>query len=476
MDPHYRNIVVWFRRDLRLHDNPALHHALAHAHEVVPVFVFTDAILQRADISPARVQFLCESLTNLADNLRACGSSLVLRHGDPVTEIPLLMQEIGAEAVYFHEEVEPYGIARDRKVREAVQSLGKKAQSFPGLLIVTPERLRTSAGNPYTVYTPYAKAWRNTPVEPPFPRPDRISTPQTAGISLPTPVQLGLSSGPKTIPGGETEGLRLRETFFASAVSEYGTQRDLPAEAGTSRLSAHFHFGTVSPRETIWELIRLRTAKDENTRKSVDTFIGELAWRDFYLQILAHFPKVETESFRTEFKELLWQDKESHWDAWKNGLTGYPIVDAGMRQLRAEGWMHNRVRMIVASFLTKDLLINWQEGERFFMQNLVDGDLAANNGGWQWAASTGTDAQPFFRIFNPARQSERFDPLGAYIKYYIPELKRLPAKFVHDPAGLRPHELEACGVRLGKDYPQPIVEHSVQREKALALYRSARKS
>ena len=474
----YQTLILWFRRDLRLHDNAALHAACAQAEQVVPLFVFDPAILERADTGAARVAFLVDALGVLDANLQKAGGRLVIRRGSVPEEILKAVEEFGADGVFHHREYEPMGMARDTAVAESLAERGKACESFPGLLLVEPEEILSQAATPYTVFSPYKRQWFSHPVESPLPAPDRVTVPELAkSETLPKAADLKFTTTQKFECGGEDAAHKMLHEFVKTKIDGYDTARNILGQDGTSRLSRHLHLGTISPRFVL-DTVR-RVGKDKPSRESGEaraehqpepghsTFLSELAWHDFYLQILYHFPQVATGAFRPQFNALEWENDVGLFAAWKEGRTGYPIVDAAMRQMNAEAWMHNRGRMIVASFLTKDLLIDWRWGEAYFMQQLVDGDQAANNGGWQWAAGTGTDAQPFFRIFNPTTQGEKFDPDGTYVRAWVPELARVPAKFIHQPWKLTDAECEHLGCG---DYPRPVVDHAVQRGRALAMY------
>jgi deoxyribodipyrimidine photo-lyase len=462
---NFDRIIVWFRRDLRVEDNGALYEACASAKEIIPLFVVDDLILNRPDTSAARVAFLADALSVLDRNLRQLGGRLIVRHGETTKSVVRAVREFSAKAVFFHEEYEPFGRRRDDKVKTELAAETCEVRSFPGIALVEPTHLLSQSGSPYTVFTPYKRAWFDFPSNAPLPAPKLISVPESiVSDPIPTIETLKIRPTQNFATGGEDAAVVLLQNFVDNGIADYAVRRDFPGVSGTSKLSSHLHCGTVSPRSVLQRVRGLAGA---------DVFLSEIGWRDFYKQILYHHPYVENGAFRRQFDSVRWENDESLFRAWCEGKTGYPIVDAGMRQLRQEAWMHNRVRMIVASFLTKDLLIDWRCGEQYFMQQLVDGDLASNNGGWQWAAGTGTDAQPFFRIFNPVLQGERFDPDGDYVKKYAPELKRLPKAFVHAPWKLSAAEQSACGCVLGKDYPSPIVIHAEQRTKVLAMYRKA---
>ncbi len=444
-----KRALVWFRRDLRTVDHPALAAAVGQAEQVAPVFVFDPAILKAPDIGPPRVAYLLAALDSLDKNLRELGGRLFIRSGSPAEVLPALAQQIKAEAIFWNDDVEPYALARDAEVQARCQSLGCAVQRFQDQTVHGPDSVLKSDGTPYAVFTPYSRAWLARPLPKPLPRPKTITTP--AGLSsdpLPSLAELGFTLRIPMISSGEKAALDTWKTFAAGPASSYASGRNFPALDSTSRLSPHLRFGTISPRWLADRVDRL-LAEQPAHRKEIEVFRQELIWRDFYKTILRHFPRVATGCFKPEYDALGWENRDDLFTAWCEGRTGYPIVDAAMRQLNATGWMHNRLRMIVASFLTKDLLVSWQWGERYFMQHLFDGDLAANNGGWQWAASTGTDAQPYFRIFNPASQAEKFDPEGRFIETWVPE---------------------ATSLR----YLPPIVDHATQRTRALALFQAAR--
>ncbi len=480
MEKPYKVALYWFRRSIRLDDNRALIEAAANAEHVIPVFVLDPEILKHPATGPARTRFLFEALADVDRSLRQRGSMLIIRHGKPVTELERLAEEMGASALYFGREYEPYGRTRDEAVTKAFQKRGVSIHPFPDHLLTEPEDIRTRAGGIYTVFSPYKRVWLEQPINSPAPALERIDTP-IALRSEPLPEipprmkGVGSLDQKPRVKGSEAEAARWLEAFLENCVGQYDTDRDFPALEGTSRLSAYLKFGVISPRRVFADVQNRRKALGIEKKSGVDTWLSELAWRDFYYQILFHFPHVVGSAFRPAYNDVSWENDETLFQAWCEGRTGYPFVDAAQRQMNSEAWMHNRARMVSASFLTKDLLCDWQLGEKYFMQKLVDGDEASNNGGWQWAAGTGTDAQPFFRIFNPVSQGEKFDPDGEYVKRWVPELKRVPAKYVHRPWDLSAAEQEAVGCVLGRDYPKPIVDHKVQREKALALYRFAEK-
>ncbi|MFN3386268.1 MAG: cryptochrome/photolyase family protein [Candidatus Thermochlorobacter sp.] len=476
-------IIVWHRRDLRIFDNTALNAALKSTREILPLFILADDILkERDDFSPACVKFMLESLADLDNSYQKLGGKLILRKGKFIEVLRQVVKESEARAIYFNEDYEPAAKERDRKVIEEFSKMGLEVKAFKDQVCFSSKEILTQQGKPYTVFTPYKKTWLSQVEK--VARPERVKkrviTPVIGTIAVPTLSELGFSfEGNLLVSGGEKSGRTQLEHFIEKKIKRYKEKRDYPSEDGTSLLSAHLRFGTVSVREILEQARAVLASAKEEEKLSIETFISELIWRDFYFQILDHFPFVEKESFRPEMRNIKWENREDYFEAWKNARTGFPIIDAAMRQLNQTGWMHNRLRMIVASFLTKDLLIDWRWGERYFMQKLVDGDMAANNGGWQWSASTGTDSQPYFRIFNPISQSEKFDPKGHFIKKFLPELSKVPEKYIHNPAELlqsSPLLQSELGIRLGVDYPFPIVDHAKQREKALKLFKPEKAS
>ena len=461
-------ILHWFRRDLRVADNTALAHAARDADRVVPVFLLDDHYARDPNVGPARFRFLRESLEELERTLPHCGGRLIVRPGPAAQALPGLLAETGAEAVYANAEIGPYPEERDRDAAAAVEAGGGKFRLFDDQLLVSADAVSTDAGDPYTVYTPFSKKWTAAEKRNPWPTPAALATPELLSVPLAkVAAWRHLGPNPASPPGGEAAAQALLARFFRTAVSRYAEDRDRPDRAGTSRLSPHLHFGTISART-------IRAAAEEAGRDAppaksehIRKYILELAWREFYHHVLFHFPRVATESFRAEFDRLEWKHNPAAFDAWKKGLTGFPLVDAAMRELATTHWMHNRARMVAASFLTKDLHIHWREGERWFDHELADADLANNNGGWQWAAGCGTDAAPYFRIFNPVLQSRKFDPEGLYMRRFVPELSGVPGEKIHEPWTMTVDQQKAARCMIGLDYPAPIVDHA--REKAVAL-------
>lgn len=449
--------IWWVRKDLRLGDNPALQAALAAGRGVIPVFILDEHLLEKP--APKRQAFLMDGLRALAVDLESRGSRLIVRQGEAQDVLRELMSETGAEVLFAEEDYSPYARSRDQKVEAALP-----LQLVVGATVQHPATVHKADGAPYTVFTPFSKAWKNLP-QPGSLKPAPASLPPVPGdlASLPIPHFEPVQG----FAAGEAEALRRLEAFLQQLIETYSDDRnrfDLP---GTSMLSPYLRFGMLSARQAV---LVARAASGAGR----DTWINELIWREFYQAILYYFPHVLKQAFNPAMRSIPWRDDPAALQAWQQGQTGYPIVDASMRQLAATGWMHNRGRMITASFLVKDLLINWQEGERWFMQHLVDGDPASNNGGWQWAAGTGTDAAPYFRIFSPILQSQKFDPQGAFIRKWIPELRAVPDAYIHTPWLMAPPMQQTLGVRIGTHYPAPIVDHASIKERTLAAYAASK--
>jgi len=471
--PEYDRALVWFRRDLRDFDHAALYHALKHARRVVCAFVFDRAILDRlAERADRRVEFILASVAELQQALDARGGGLIVRHGIAREVIVQLAQETGANALFFNHDDDPFAIERDAAVEDALRPLGIAVHHYKDNVIFEREEVLTAAGRPFSVFTPYKNAWLKSltpfhltayPIERYLDRLIPRSTP------LPSLDDLGFQpTNLRTLqlPVGMSGGQALFEDF-QGRIDRYQETRDFPALKGPSYLSVHLRFGTVSVRQ-------LAAFAWQHGGRGAQTWLSELIWRDFYHQILFHRPQVAAgHAFKAQYDALPWPDPPGHFEAWCEARTGYPLVDAAMRQINQTGYMHNRLRMVVASFLTKDLLVDWRRGERYFADKLIDFDLAANSGGWQWAASVGCDAQPWFRIFNPVTQSERFDPHGRFIRRYLPELETVPDKYLHAPWTLPATEQQRLGCVIGRDYPAPVVDHAVQRTLALALFKQA---
>lgn len=465
--------LVWFRRDLRAEDHAALYHALKDARAVWCVFVFDteilDALPSRAD---RRVEFIRSAVVELQAALEAFGGGLTVLHGRARELVPKLAEELGVDAVYANHDYEPLAIARDAGVEHRLAEGGRRLLTFKDQCIFEKDEVLTRTGKPFTVFTPYRNAWLEKVDEyfvRSYPIADRSSRfAPNFGRAVPTLAQMGFEAtnlGTLKLPLGAS-GARMLFVEFMGRIDAYAERRDYPAMRGPSYLSVHLRFGTISVRELARAALAVDTA-------GARAWLSELVWRDFYFQILWHHPEVVERSFKPEYEHIAFPNRADQFAAWCDARTGYPLVDAAMRQINTSGYMHNRLRMVVASFLVKDLHVDWRWGEKYFADRLNDFDLAANNGGWQWAASTGCDAQPYFRIFNPVTQSERFDPEGRFIRLYLPELARVPRRYIHAPWTIPPLEQEAAGVVIGHDYPAPIVDHAVARTITLDLYAAA---
>lgn len=461
--------VVWFRRDLRVADHPALTAAVERG-EAAAVFCLDDRLIHGRFASGPRTQFMLECLGELRASLEEIGTTLHLLEGRPEKQIPEFVEMIGATELHFSRDLTPFARKRGEQVRDALEGTGVEMVAHDGTDTVDVRPIATQKGKPYTVFTPFFRNWDKVPRREVLPVPKEAVQPADAPKPAPIPtladLKLEQTLGDPPV-GGEKEAHRLFERFLSDGVDRYTEIHDALGQDLTSRLSPHLHFGTISPRQ-------IEEALPQG--EGPEGFRRQLCWRDFYSHVLYHFPDNRTTEFQQRYRKGFgWSRNAKAFAAWAEGRTGFPLVDAGMRQLLREGWMHNRARLVVGSFLTKDLGIDWRMGEEHFMRYLVDGDEANNNGNWQWIASVGTDPQPAFkRIFNPALHQERYDPEGTYVRRFVPELADVPDKFLAEPARMSVEEQEACGCVIGRDYPEPMVDHKKAREEALERYRAAK--
>ncbi len=473
-----KQTLFWFRRDLRTHDNAGLSRALQSGGKVTCIFVFDRAILDALpNKADRRVEFIHASVAELKDAIESLGGELIVSHAFAAQEIPSIARKLNIDQVFANEDYEPAARKRDATIAAALAENGVSFHLVKDTVIFEKSEILTQVGGTFSVFTPYKRAWLKRLADrdlaahevASFARafakpPKKSAMPALAAMGfLPTNIKAHITPG----MGGADAAFG----EFLSRIAGYDEARNFPAIKGVSYLGVHNRFGTISVRALA------RAAYAQTIGKSnpgAETWLAELIWREFYFQILWHHPHAATGAFRPMYDAIAWRNDARHFAAWCNAHTGYPIIDAAMRQINQTGYMHNRLRMIVASFLTKDLLIDWRLGEKYFADNLNDFDQSANNGGWQWAASTGCDAQPYFRIFNPVTQSERFDPAGKFIRRYVPELADVPDKFIHAPWTMPPLARQAIG--LDARYPAPIVDHAVEREKALAMYKAVREA
>ncbi len=474
--------LLWFRQDLRLQDNPALTAALKKGGPVLPLYILDDGAEGDWPAGGASRWWLHHSLAALDASLRERGSRLLLAKGESGAVLKLLLRQTGATSVYWNRRYEPAGIARDKKLKAALAADGVEVKSFNAALLFEPHTIRNKAGGPFQVFTPFWRHCQALPIEAPeklpagdFPAPSKWPA-QASLADLELLPKIKWDAGLATTwEPGEAAALKRLRKFATGGMSAYDEQRNLPAVDGTSALSPYLHFGEVGPRQ-IWAAVRAQSKASGvfPAHRGAQVFLNEVGWREFAHHLLFHFPQTPRQPLREEFAAFPWQRNRRQLRAWQKGLTGYPIVDAGMRQLWATGWMHNRVRMIVASFLVKHLRISWQEGAAWFWDTLVDADLANNTLGWQWSAGCGADAAPYFRVFNPFLQGAKFDPEGTYVRRWVPELGGLPAGFIHQPWEAPMDVLAEAGVTLGRTYPQPMVDHGEAREAALAAFKGLR--
>lgn len=487
MDKEFDTGLMWFRRDLRTDDNAALYHALKHCKTVHCVFVFDREILDSLPKADRRVEFIRESLVELDASIRQLSdkpnSGLIVRHAWASDEIPKLAQELSAQAVFSNHDYEPQAVNRDSVVLGKLANLGIAFHTYKDHVIFERTEILTQMGKPYGVFTPYKNAYLKKLTEF-YLRPYLVEKYKNALVERPVEhrrsvaklAEIGFEStnlAALKIPTGMEGGRQLFEDFF-DRMDDYNATRDFPAVKGPSYLGVHLRFGTVSIRK----LAAVAYQRVLVGSQGANVWLSELIWRDFYFQILSNFPYAASGAFKPEYNAIKWEQGEradSLFAAWCEGRTGYPLVDAAMAQINQTGYMHNRLRMVAASFLVKDLGIDWRWGERYFAEKLNDFDLSANNGGWQWASSSGCDAQPYFRIFNPTSQSEKFDAEGKFIRKYLPQLRKLPNSALHEPWNAKPIDLESACVTIGLDYPYPVVNHAEAREKTLLRYSVVKK-
>lgn len=466
-----KTIIVWYRNDLRIHDHPALSHAVNDGATIVPAFIFNDTLLKGRHWGSNRNRFLLESLIDLQQSLQKLGGDLVYRHGNATDELIALARECNAQAVYYTADYTSYATMRDRRIEKELKENDIEPHAFGGRTLVSSlSEIKTKAGTPHKVFTPFYKNWLAVKRRPLAPVPPRITMPSKINKGS-APSLLSITHkedlSPNALTGGETEARKRFKDFLNKGINHYAdANNDMGADA-TSRLSSYLHFGCMSPREIEDEL---------PPGSGGDAWRRQLAWSDFYNYVLLHNPQNARHEFQERYRGTLhWQKNDAALTAWQEGKTGYPIVDAAMRQLRQEGWMHNRARLIVGSFLTKDLWQDWREGETWFMRMLTDGDEANNNGNWQWIASVGVDPAPVYRrLYNPASQAKNYDPNGTYIRRYVPELRGVPDKFLAEPWKMSEAQQSEAGCIINQDYPAPIVDHAEARVFALSQYASTR--
>ncbi len=465
----YGTVIHWFRRDLRLSDNQALWNATSDAEKVIPVYIASDWQEDHHWTGPRRQAFLCGCLESLSKNVDHAGGRLIFRRGNQLEQLRDLIDESKAEAIYLNRDPDPYGKEQESQVRELCRSKGIEFHDFQDVVLHEADEVLTGSGNPYKVYTPYSRTWFNQGKMEPAPTVRTIHTLTTIRKGeVPNVGEWGLSFDEDLLRApGERAARKRLDRAIEEVIGEYEEKRNDPAADATSHLGADLRYGTISVREVYHRAEEARQAsRSEAVRSSIHTFQKQLAWREFFMAILHHFPEVLETDFNEDWRGLPWDDpgREDRFTRWAEGRTGFPIVDAGMRQLRETGYMHNRVRMITAMFLTKDLHIHWRHGEAHFLRHLLDGEIANNNGGWQWSSGTGADAAPYFRIQNPWTQTERYDPAGEYIRKWVPELEKVDPTLLRNPP--------EGGGRLVADYVEPIVDHKAEREETLRRFKA----
>ncbi|MGE0827347.1 MAG: deoxyribodipyrimidine photo-lyase [Candidatus Binatia bacterium] len=476
-----RPSLVWLRHDLRLTDNPALHTAVESGGPIIPLFIWAPAEEGAWSPGAASRWWLHQSLLSLDHDLQKRGARLILRCGESLATLQAMIRETNAQAVFWNRRYEPAVVERDRQIKTALRAESVQVKSFSGSCLFEPSMIRNTAGKPFQVFTPFWKSCLSLP-EPdtPLGSPESLPSPSQWPQSVPLP-QLALEPTLDWAGGiratwspGEDGALGQLQRFLAEAVASYAEKRARPDLFQTSRLSPYLHYGEMSPR-FVWHAVQTYVGEGSGMGRGGQAYLRQLGWREFAHHLLFHFPHTVEHPLRSEFTEFPWRKNAAELHAWQQGQTGYPLVDAGMRELWTTGWMHNRVRMVVASFLVKHLLLHWREGERWFWDTLVDADLANNTLGWQWVAGCGADAAPYFRIFNPVTQGEKFDPQGQYVCQWVPELGRLPPAWIHKPWEAPQEVLSEAEVKLGSTYPEPIVEHHTARIRALAALAAIKK-
>lgn len=472
-NPKQQNVIVWLRRDLRLHDHRPLEEAVRFGAKVQHLFVFDTTILDKLDEKKdRRVEFIHDSLVELETGLTKVGGTLVVLHGDPAVLIPKFCKEHSITTVYAARDFEPQAVLRDHAVQSTLAQQGVQWHAVEDHTIVPVDEVMQAKQKPYVVFTPYFKRWMMLL--------DNHITDASVDLSIvdwmkipgqvPSLASIGFASAGNNTMGwiaGE-KGAQVFWQDFKRRIKLYNEKRDFPSVKGTSYLSVHFRFGTIAARQCVREVRQLMQANE-----GITTWVKELAWRDFYAQFLHHFPGTATDAFQTRYANLKWNNDAKLLQAWEEGRTGYPLVDAAQRQILTTGFMHNRLRMVTASFFTKHLGLDWRVGEAFFAKHLNDYDMAANVGGWQWAASVGSDAQPYFRVFNPTLQSEKFDKEGKFIRRYCPELSKVPNNLIHTPWTMTSEQQAQYECVIGKDYPAPVVDHKTARDSAVARFKQA---
>ncbi|GAB4236880.1 MAG: deoxyribodipyrimidine photo-lyase [Chlamydiales bacterium] len=469
-------IIVWFRQDLRLQDHPALYHACQKEVPVIPIYIYDDVNPGKWLPGASSRWWLHHSLQSLKNELAKHHGTLYTFRGDPLKVLKKIVKDYKPQSLYWNRCYEPYAIERDKRIKTWASDEGLEARSFNGSLLVEPWEVETNSGDPYRVFTPFWKAaQKEIQIDKILPVPKLTNfnkdIPYAETLESWKLVEANRDFSGFSIwtPGEEGAHQNLKR-FLYYALENYAEDRDVPGDEGTSKLSPHLHFGEISPNEVYLAIDRQHDRRNKDQAKSCERYQAELGWREFSYHLLYHFPNIPESAFNPKFSDFPWHEDKPNHEKWQKGLTGYPIVDAGMRELFHTGWMHNRVRMLVASFLTKDLFIHWKEGEKWFWEHLVDADLANNSASWQWVAGSGADAAPYFRVFNPTLQGQKFDPEGKYVRKWVPEIASLPKQYIHKPWEA-PHELlEELGIDLENNYALPIVDHSEQREQALKYF------